>query len=98
NPDRILASRARFLIVHLDLPREEDRIEPPEGRPQRSLPRVLQVELRRRAHRLTERLEELWGPPDGSSGGLLLWDLDRVRGGHRHPADSAEAVGLATSG
>ncbi|MEN8184195.1 MAG: glycosyltransferase family 39 protein [Myxococcota bacterium] len=72
-PADLLASRARWLVVHLDLMGEWS---PRVGR-QRAL------RLRRSGERLASRLERLWGPPDHRSMApgprIAVWDLDRLR-------------------
>ncbi|HEX7180295.1 MAG TPA: hypothetical protein VF756_00525 [Thermoanaerobaculia bacterium] len=81
-PQAILASRARTLVVHVKLPWEEDRVQVPPGRPptRRMRPKARQ-DLRRAGERLAARLAREWGPPNYADGVVRAWDLERVRAG-----------------
>jgi hypothetical protein len=90
-PAALLASPARYLIVHLRLPAEEDRVR---LSPERFQEPPMHAEDRRRYRRagvqLTQRLVRDWGPPDVAEGEIRVWDLERVRqGGPRAPATTA---------
>jgi Dolichyl-phosphate-mannose-protein mannosyltransferase len=78
-PEGFLASRARWLVVHTDLPAEEDRVTPhcwpivDDFKPQH------RRQLLRAGREMADGLTALWGEPDVREGGLLAWDLARVR-------------------
>ena len=85
-PADLLASRARWLVIHRDLGREEDRArDAVVYHPLRI--GIIQPHTRRRFWRLfhrsaratVERLEAEWGPPDHVERAVVVWDLDRVR-------------------
>jgi hypothetical protein len=84
-PGAFLASPALFLVVHRATARELDRIERPGGAG--LVP--IGNEMRRRARRLAERMENQlardFGPPDASDDDVVVWDLDRVRQQRRIP-------------
>jgi hypothetical protein len=73
-PEGFLASRARWLVVHRNLAREELDIPPPmEIDPRlRKLFRVF-------GSRMTAQLTQEWGKPDYLDRRIAAWDLDRVR-------------------
>lgn len=81
NAQRYLDSPARWLIVHLDLQREERRIRTSDQnhwmrldeRPEIWLP------LSTAGPTATRLLERRFGPPDHQSELLRVWDLDRLR-------------------
>lgn len=81
DPAAVLASRARYLVVHRDLGAEERAVELPPGVPnvwgarQRNLSR----HFRQVAIGFPRRAAPLLGAPDESYARLLVWDLDRVR-------------------
>ena len=78
-PADFLASRARYLVVHTDLPAEEARVAP------HCWPTIARVhpehmeELRQSGRRMARRLTGTWGEPDFSEPGILVWDLERIR-------------------
>lgn len=79
DPEAILKSPARMLIVHLGLAREEWAARAP-GQP--SKPWKLR---HRRAYRhagvvMSDQLTRSWGAPDYADSRVRAWDLDRVRG------------------
>lgn len=80
-PAPILASRARYLVVHRDLEAEELAVEPPPGAPQAwsQRHRNLSERFRTVAANRIEGLTELWGRPLVDDGTIVVWDLDRVR-------------------
>jgi hypothetical protein len=82
-PPAFLASRARFLVVHLKPGWEEDRVEW-QGRPSPGAmtPRMRQG-LRRAGGRLARRLAREWGPPVYADALVQVWDLEQVREGAR---------------
>jgi len=77
-PEGFCGSGARFLVVHLHVGREEDRIVAPEGprlgeRPMRP---DLRRTLRLQAEAMAQSLTALWGDPTWSAPSLRAWDLD----------------------
>lgn len=78
-PEAILASPARTLVVHLRPGWEEDRVDTTGLRPVRRMSREKRQEYRHAAERLARQLVEAWGPPDKADGFLRVWDLERVR-------------------
>lgn len=79
-PAPVLRTRARWLVLHLDLEREETALRAARGAaaPARAHGEVWRV-LRARAARARRDLERAYGPPDARGGGLVVWDLARVR-------------------
>jgi hypothetical protein len=76
-PPALLASRARWVVVHRDLAVEERRL---------GASRVEQryrALFRRSAATVAGRLRGAWGGPDFSDRTLWAWDLERVRGAAR---------------
>jgi hypothetical protein len=81
-PGPILASSARYLVVHRDLEAEELAVELPPGVPRgwNRRQQNLSNHFRRVAAATAERLAAAWGPPDWQDARVVVWDLDRVRG------------------
>lgn len=81
DPEAVLASRARYLVIHLDLEAEELAVELPEGvsdawlERQRNLSRL----FRRVGAVFPRRAAPVLGAPDERYARLLVWDLDRIR-------------------
>jgi len=79
-PGAICRSGARYLIVHRNVAREEDRIAPggrlAEGRAAQPLRRL----VRESAAALGERLAGEWGAPVYADAVVRVWDLGRVCG------------------
>ncbi|HVT59494.1 MAG TPA: glycosyltransferase family 39 protein [Thermoanaerobaculia bacterium] len=91
DPERFLASRARFVVVHLDPPAEESRVRQPPcgGRPPRSIrrPRLRQA-LQQWGRDMAAELARRWGNPSYRDGSIAVWDLDRARAaGAAKPAE-----------
>lgn len=80
-PGPLLASGARWLVVHLDLEAEELAVELPPGVPRGWDARAERLGERFRvvAPRLVERLEAEWGEADLRGEGVVVWDLERLR-------------------
>lgn len=81
-PDReaFAASRARFLVLHLDPGREEARVLTGPGRV--GMLERMPAERRRLttiARRMAGWLEEGWGPPLYRDRWVRVWDLEEVR-------------------
>jgi hypothetical protein len=70
-----LASRARWLIAHPLIVREEARIG---GGPWATTPELRRA-YRRAAGMTAARYRTLWGPPDYEDRWVKVWDLDRLR-------------------
>lgn len=74
-----LASRARYLVVHTDLPAEEARALPHCWPTVDHVLPQHQHEILQSGRRMARRLTDTWGEPDFSEQGILVWDLDRIR-------------------
>jgi hypothetical protein len=74
-PEYVLSTRARWLIVHPLIVREEARIG---GGPWEPTPELRRV-FRRLAVATAARYRNLWGPPDYGDFWARVWDLDRAR-------------------
>ena len=74
-PERLLASGARYVVVHRDLPGEEARVP--------ALLRRLRPEqaaaLRETSRRIIKRLRRAWGAPYWQDDAVVVWDLEQVR-------------------
>lgn len=79
-PERLLASGARYVVVHLDLRREEENVVTTELRHHERLERLPQLwkVLRVAGRRLAAELERTWGPPVYSDESIRVWDLSEV--------------------
>ncbi|MGH7900085.1 MAG: hypothetical protein ACREQQ_19175 [Candidatus Binatia bacterium] len=77
----LLASRARYLAVHLDSGAELARIREAPGLPSAEAPllNAVSADLESAARELTARLERAWGAPFYSDDEIRVWDLDAVR-------------------
>lgn len=81
-PGAFCRSGARWLVVHLHVAREEDRVVRPEDKAPPALNRNLRRALRQQAGRMAADLERLWGPPSYADQDIEAWDLARAcRGG-----------------
>lgn len=81
DPAALLASGARYAAVHRDLAAEEDRLLVPTWPlPPRRMPPATAAALRAAGEAAASRLTAAWGPPDLAGGGVLVWDLRRLRG------------------
>ncbi len=74
-PDRLLAARGRWLIVHRAIVREAARIGGNPWEPTGDLRRA----FRGRARAEAALYRSLWGPPDYHDDWASVWDLERVR-------------------
>lgn len=89
-PDRLLASPARWVVLHLDPEAEEKRLTENETVPERAMRDEATVWelLRRESARLDAELTAAWGPADRretAHGSLCLWDLARIRASQAVP-------------
>ncbi len=80
-PERLLASDARYVVLHLDLRAEEANVRTREylhAKRLAELESLWQV-LERAGRVLGAELESSWGAPDHEEPGLRVWDLEAVR-------------------
>jgi hypothetical protein len=83
-PEDLLASRARFLVLHRDPYGEEDAIVIPGWKgSSRFLEGGVRARLKAQAELLAGQLLERWGPPRYSDPVVAVWDLEAVRGAGR---------------
>lgn len=78
NPEALCASGARYLVIHLRIGREEDRLLPAEGAVHTEDAYRLRRSLRRDAEVLVGKVRPLWGRPVYSDGSIRVWDLEAV--------------------
>lgn len=74
NGGAILASRARYLVIHIDWVREENRVES-----RRWIKKDLALQLARCARQLGEHVGRSWGRPVYLDRQIMVWDLEPVR-------------------
>lgn len=77
-PAAICASGARYLIVHRNVAREEDRFAPGGRLSEGELAQPFRRMLRESAAALGDRVKEEWGPPVYADGRVRAWDLRAV--------------------
>jgi len=82
-PGAICRSGARYLIVHRNAAREEDRIAPGGRLSEGEMAQPLRRMLRESAAGLGDSLKETWGPPFYADRWVRAWDLRAVCGGVR---------------
>lgn len=76
----LLASGARWVVVHRDLAMEEARLGLPAGAPPpRRMPEPLAAELAAVGERSAARFAAAWGPPAFADAAVAVWDLGRLR-------------------
>ncbi len=80
-PERLLASRVRYLVVHRDLSLEESRVRDRTPRPRSGLVEVFHGVLAENAHATGRLLKRRWGDPDYADESIQVWDLARLRRG-----------------
>ncbi|HXO19289.1 MAG TPA: hypothetical protein VOA87_05105, partial [Thermoanaerobaculia bacterium] len=80
-PRAMCASGARYLVVHLHIAREEDRVAGPAFPPPVPMDRPSRREYRAMGEGLARRLEGLWGEPLYADEAIEAWDLQRACGG-----------------
>ncbi len=80
-PEAMLRSRARHIVVHLDLRGEALRIESSDPSFEKWLRarRNLWTPLQRAGTGMARRLEGEWGEPDYRDEHIAAWDLERIR-------------------
>jgi hypothetical protein len=74
SPEAVCASGARYLVVHLHIAREEDRVGGP------SMGAEVRQGLRGQGVDLAGQLALRWGEPAYADRDLRVWDLDRACG------------------
>jgi hypothetical protein len=100
SPEALAGSGARWVIVHLRLGAEEDRLRGSPGRP---MPARLRELYAREGQRMAALLSAGWGPPTcgDASAAVVAWDLSRRasgrRGGGTHAAAPAASAAAASS-
>jgi hypothetical protein len=77
-PAAFCGSGARYLIVHLHVAREDDRVRRPRDKPAPALTRQLRRSLRLSGKRMSQELKRRWGPPFYADQDVEAWDLARV--------------------
>ncbi|HYU32670.1 MAG TPA: glycosyltransferase family 39 protein [Thermoanaerobaculia bacterium] len=78
-PAGILASRARWVVIHRDLAAEEARWPEPGAYPQPQVLPLFRRLFERAGPGMIRALRRAWGPPDESDRWVAVWDLQRVR-------------------
>ena len=93
-----LASRARYLVVHLNLRAEANRLlsSDPHQRYWLRAGKQLWEPIRRAAKLMSMRLETSWGAPSYQDDMIRVWDLDLVREQQRQP-NGSRSSGRPTS-
>jgi hypothetical protein len=77
-PAALLASGARWVVVHRHLASEESRLVLPPGAPApRRMPPAMAAQLAREGERMIARLAAEWGPPSAADGDVAVWSLRR---------------------
>jgi hypothetical protein len=77
-PAAFCRSGARYLVVHLHVAREEDRVRRPRDKSPPALVRNVRRGLRQSGKRLADELERRWGPPFYADQDVEAWDLART--------------------
>ena len=96
-PEAFCRSGARFLIVHRNVAREEDRLAPGGRLSDFEVSQRLRRMLREMAAHLGRELEGRWGEPVYSDRFLRVWDLPAVCGGGTQRAAPAASPSAATA-
>jgi hypothetical protein len=93
-PAAICRSGARYLIVHRNAAREEDRIAPGGRLSEGEMAQPLRQMMRESAAGLGDRVKQEWGPPFYGDRWLRAWDLRAVCGAPQKatPAASESAA------
>ena len=82
SPEAVLGSRARYLVVHEDLPAETAALAAHSWPFLRDFERAHADQARAQARHLLRDLRATWGEPDFTGPGVAAWDLARIRAGH----------------
>jgi len=86
-PGAFLASRARWLVVHLDMGGEESRFHT------RDVMRGEREILRQDGEKMARELTRLWGPPTHADEDVRIWDLAVLRRAGRPGPQRSSPVG-----
>lgn len=97
DPGPLCRGGARYLIVHRNVSREEDRIAPGGRLTVSELAQPLRRMLRESAAELGDRLTREWGEPVYADRWLRVWDLAAVCGGGTQSAAPAASAAAATA-
>jgi len=79
SPKSFLSSRARYLIVHLDLIQEENRVISRLVKPQYLSEQDFWDQMKRMGTGMADQLQKLWGAPLYRDRFIRAWDLERIR-------------------
>lgn len=97
DPEAFCRSGARYLIVHRNVAREEDRLAPGGRISELEVAQPLRRMLRDSAAALAGRLKRGWGEPFYADRLLWVWDLPAVCGGGTQSAAPAASPSAATA-
>jgi len=79
SPESFLSCRARYLIVHLDLFREEETVISPQFKVPLFSDKSLRDRMRKMGTDMARQLRKLWGPPIYRDRFMRVWDLEQIR-------------------
>ncbi len=96
-PAAFCGSGARYLVVHRNVAREEDRLAPGGRISDVEVKRPLRLMLRESAGKLVTRLRGEWGEPVYADRWLRVWDLPAVCGGGTQRTAAAASARAATA-
>jgi hypothetical protein len=97
SPAALCGSGARFVLVHRDVAREEDRMAPGGRVPEATMPAPLRLLLRESAATLADRFQRQWGEPVYADRWLLVWDLRQACGGGTQRTAAAASARAASA-
>jgi hypothetical protein len=96
-PEAICRSGARYLIVHRNAAREEDRIAPGGRLSEGEMAQPLRQMMRESAAGLGDRVKQEWGPAFYGDRWIRAWDLRAVCGAPQKPTPAASESAATTS-
>ena len=79
SPESFLSSRARFIIVHQDLIRDEEKLYPGLKYLMDFDIKRVWAQMRRLGADMSDRLQRLWGAPVYRDRFIRVWDLEEAR-------------------
>ncbi len=97
DPEAFCGSGARYVVLHRNVAREEDRLAPGGRISDVEVARPLRLLLRESAGRLAVRLQREWGEPVYADRWLRVWDLAAVCGGGTQRTGAAAGAKAATA-